>query len=108
MRTPKKHRTPVRQSTTLANPPSRTSALDPDDSIQLSAEQIPVLEASDLDIPSEIESAEALGFDENELHAEIRSEELQRHPDAHDDDDLRSLEGLAGELHRRLSGERPR
>ena len=77
--------------------------------MQLSAEQIPVLEASDLDIPSEIECAEALGFDKNQLHDQIRSEELQRHPDAHDnEEDLRSLEGLTGELHRRLSGERHR
>jgi hypothetical protein len=109
MRTSTKYRTPVR-SATANNERSRSLNVDRStSSIQLSAEQIPVLEARDVDIPSAIESAEALGFDEIELQDEIRSEELQRHPDAHDnEDDLKGLEGLTRELHRRLSGERPR
>ena len=71
----------------------------------LSPEQIPQVEASDLEIPNDLETAEALGVDTQELHDEILIEELQRHPTAHgDEEDMKSLEGVADELHRRLSG----
>jgi len=97
----KKHRTPLRSGSsstgTFLNylvPPIGAITKPP----SLSPDRIPRVEVGDSQIPNE-----------NELHEEIRTEELQRHPDAHgDEEDIKRLARVAGDLHRLLSGKRPR
>lgn len=79
--------------------------VEADRSPGLSPEQIPQVESGDREIPNDLEAADALGIDAHELHDEILNEELQLHPTAHgDEEDMKSLKGVADELHRRLSG----
>lgn len=78
-----------------------------DASRPLAPQQIPLIEDADGDLPSDMEVAEALGLDEDELHHDIQDEERQRHPDVHgDDEDAASVAAVADEFHHRLSGSR--
>lgn len=47
----------------------------------LAPEQIPLIDATDLVLPSAAEAAEALGMQQGKLTDEIRDEERQRHPE---------------------------
>ena len=109
-RTPRRMPTanvPQRRPTFPAYPVSRR--VPADESPALSPDQIPVGDEADADLPNAVEAAEALGRDERDLHADIRDEEQQRHPDAHDEDDsAASREAVADEFHYRLSGGRRR
>jgi hypothetical protein len=71
----------------------------------LSADQIPPIDAEERALPSDVEAAEALGIDQQELSDEIREEERQRHPDAQGDvESATGLAALAEEFDRRIAG----
>ena len=73
-----------------------------DESPALSPEQIPQTEVKDLDLPNDVETAEALGLGLQELSDEISEEERQHHPDQQGD--VEHATGLAEELDRRIAG----
>lgn len=76
-----------------------------DESAALSPDQIPLVESTELDLPTDVETAEALGLGLQELSDEISEEESQRHPDVQGDDESGSgLAALAEEFDRRITG----
>ena len=86
-----------------------SSPVSGDDSPALSPQRIPVEEAVDMALPTEAETAEALGLGASDLREEILEEEHQRHADSPgDEDDTAGLQVLADEFHRRISGGRQR
>jgi hypothetical protein len=65
--------------------------------------QIPIDDDSPLAELSEDSAAELLGRGTSDLHQDILEEEQQRHPEAHDEDDVAGVEALAEEFHQRLN-----
>lgn len=94
------------------HPPVRTFPAYPvsprlpvDESTALSPEQIPKIEPAELELPTEVETAEALGLGLHELSDEIIEEERQHHPDVQGDDEGGAgLTALAEEFDRRITG----
>ena len=75
-----------------------------DESPALNEDQIPPTEAEERALPSDVETAEALGVGQQELSDEIREEERQRHSDAQGDVEHAGLAALAEEFDRRIAG----
>ena len=73
-----------------------------DESPALSPEQIPLTELEEMDLPNDVETAEALGLGLQELSDEISEEELQHHSDQQGE--VEHATGLAEELERRIAG----
>lgn len=73
-----------------------------DESPALSPEQIPLTQMDEMELPNDVETAEALGLGRQELSDEITEEERQHHPDQQGD--VEHATGLAEELDRRIAG----
>ena len=73
-----------------------------DESPALSPEQIPQTEMEEMDLPNDVETAEALGLGLQELSDEISEEERQHHPEQQGE--VEHETGLAEELDRRIAG----
>jgi len=86
-RTPSRQRDSHPTATDVSFPAYPSSSPTPASTLPLTPDQIAAIDPGDIALPSDVEAADALGMQKEQLTAEIRDEERQRHPDAPMDDE---------------------